>query len=84
MSDLIGTIRDVSTGDRVAGAYTANSNTRNRIPGTNFTDDAVSCTGFRGVGRYRAIAAMPVAPISLKPWPESIRYVSTGHRVARA
>eukprot|EP00961_Rhodomonas_salina_P074138 996185-Rhodomonas_salina.1 len=29
--------------------YTLKSNTRNRIPGTNLTEIAVSCVGFRGV-----------------------------------
>eukprot|EP00961_Rhodomonas_salina_P270282 3651257-Rhodomonas_salina.2 len=33
---------------RMAG-YTANSNTRNRIPGTNCTENAVSLIGFQGV-----------------------------------
>eukprot|EP00961_Rhodomonas_salina_P114461 1540250-Rhodomonas_salina.5 len=34
-------------------AYTANSNTRNRIPGTNRTDNTVSCFLFRGVRAVR-------------------------------
>eukprot|EP00961_Rhodomonas_salina_P038743 520849-Rhodomonas_salina.1 len=35
--------------------YTANSNTRNRIPGANGTENAVSCIGFRGVGFLREV-----------------------------
>eukprot|EP00961_Rhodomonas_salina_P212170 2864630-Rhodomonas_salina.1 len=43
-----GDYRYVSTG---TGASKPNSNTRNRIPGTNGTEIAVSYVGFRGVGR---------------------------------
>eukprot|EP00961_Rhodomonas_salina_P054647 734013-Rhodomonas_salina.2 len=32
-----------------AQAATANSNTTNRIPGANCTENAVCCCGFRGV-----------------------------------
>eukprot|EP00961_Rhodomonas_salina_P073355 985834-Rhodomonas_salina.2 len=34
-------------------AYTPKSNTRDRIPGTNCTEFAVSCIGFWGVGLGR-------------------------------
>eukprot|EP00961_Rhodomonas_salina_P204768 2763685-Rhodomonas_salina.1 len=34
-------------------AFTRKSNTRNRITGTNCTQIAVSCTGFRGVWTVR-------------------------------
>eukprot|EP00961_Rhodomonas_salina_P295034 3935068-Rhodomonas_salina.1 len=32
--------------------YTPKSNTRKRMPGTPWTEIAVSCIGFRSVGRY--------------------------------
>eukprot|EP00961_Rhodomonas_salina_P058853 790515-Rhodomonas_salina.3 len=47
--------RDVSTGHRVASAHTLKSNTRNCITGTNCTENAASCIGFRGVGSYQGL-----------------------------
>eukprot|EP00961_Rhodomonas_salina_P236636 3197976-Rhodomonas_salina.2 len=38
-----------------SGAYTPKSNTRNRIPGTNCAEIAVSCIGFRGIRGYSAV-----------------------------
>eukprot|EP00961_Rhodomonas_salina_P189769 2560232-Rhodomonas_salina.2 len=40
--------------------YTPKSNTRNRIPGTNCTEIAVSCFGFRSVPPYAPPTQSPV------------------------
>eukprot|EP00961_Rhodomonas_salina_P048483 650805-Rhodomonas_salina.1 len=53
--------------------YSAKSNTRNRIPGTNCTESAVSCPGFRGV---LASYAMPSTDVlyGAVPAPRDARY----------
>eukprot|EP00961_Rhodomonas_salina_P300616 3939948-Rhodomonas_salina.4 len=51
-------------------ASTAKSNTRNRIPGTSGTENAVSCIGFRGVVKASEI--------------RDTACVSAGHRIVNA
>eukprot|EP00961_Rhodomonas_salina_P101326 1363630-Rhodomonas_salina.2 len=52
--------RYATTKHRIGHAYNPKSNTRNHFPGTNCTENAVSCIGFRDAEQERR--PYPAAP----------------------